>query len=67
MEKADEMLKKLEDNVRDTKEDRAQKERKNNKLETRIKNMARQLPCSRNDCDYSCGRDHHCTTTFHNT
>ena len=59
-EKAEDMMRKMEDIGRTAQEDRAAKDVRMSELETRIKTMARQLPCSRENCDFSCGRDHHC-------
>ena len=61
-EKADDMLKKLEEILKDTQEQKLAKETRIAALENKIKLMYRDLPCDRKDCDMSCGKDHHCGT-----
>ena len=58
--KANEMMAKLENIVREAQEDKAKNEKRISELEHSNKTMARKLPCGRENCDHGCGRDHHC-------
>ena len=61
-DKADEMVKRMEDILKDAQEEKAKKEVRNSALEHKIKIMKRQAPCDKPECDMSCGQDHHCGT-----
>ena len=60
--KSDEMLKNLEAIMKDTQEEKAKKENTNSALRHKIKIMTSQIPCEKSECDFSCGKDHHCGT-----
>ena len=59
-QKAQEAADKMENISRGAQQEKAQRDQRIEELEHRIKTMARQLPCGRENCDMSCGRDHHC-------
>ena len=61
-EKANEIIKRMEEIAKDNQEDKARKDCRISALEHKIKIMTRQAPCDRPDCDMSCGKDHHCGT-----
>ena len=61
-EKADETVKRMEEVVRECQEEKNKRELRNNALEHKIRIMTRQIPCDRNECDMSCGKEHHCGT-----
>ena len=59
-QKATELNTRLEEIIREAQEDRAIKEQRNKDLEHKNRELARKQPCGFLNCDYSCGRDHHC-------
>ena len=59
-EKAENLNARLEEIIREAQEDRAIKEQRNKDLEHKNRELARKQPCGFANCDYSCGRDHHC-------
>ena len=61
-EKAEEMMRKMEDVMKDAQEERARNQARITALENRNITMSRKMPCDRTNCDYSCGKDHHCGT-----
>ena len=62
--KAEEMLKKYEEIVKEAQEERGRKEFRIGALEHSNKILSRSQPCDKQPgtCDYTCGRDHHCGT-----
>ena len=59
-EKASEVAKKFEEMLTEAQRDRDEKEKRIKDLEHRNKDLAQNQPCGRQECDYSCGRNHHC-------
>ena len=60
-ERADDEVKRMENMLVDLQRDRADKDTRLRDLENRNREMAHKLPCSRPSCDFSCGREHHCS------
>ena len=61
-EKAQDMVTKLEDLLKEAQVEKANYEKRNTDLLNSNRVLARSQPCNRENCDHGCGKDHHCGT-----